>query len=121
MKNILKILIIVFVILFFIIKGLIEDYQLKKNNKYSIGVIINFSSTTESSYMFEFYYYINNNKYKAVQNTYEKRDDLVGKRFYVKFNPNNPDNCLMILDYPVPDCIKDAPQDGWKKIPTKCP
>ncbi len=107
--------------MFFVIKGLIEDYQLEKKFKYSIGVIISFKSTTESSFMFDFNYLVKNKRFKAMQNIYEKRYDLVHTRFYVKFNPDNPDNCLLLLDYPVPDCIIEAPAEGWEKIPSKCP
>jgi len=105
----------------FVFKGLIEDYQLEKKFKYTLGIIYNFQSKSRAGYMFEHEYYVNGKKYKSRQNIYESRRDLVGKRFYVKFNPNNPDNCLMLLEYPVQDCIKDAPPEGWEKIPIKCP
>ena len=120
-KKILKISFLVLIIIFFIIKALIEDNQLEKNHRFTIGSIFSFEKKGRNGYMFENEYYVGGEKYKSIQNIYENRRDLVGKRFYVKFNPDNPDNCLMLLDYPVPDCIKEAPAEGWEKIPTKCP
>lgn len=42
---------------------------------------------------------------------------ILGNRYYVKFETNNPKNSQILLNKPVPDSIKEAPSQGWDKIP----
>ncbi len=48
--------------------------------------------------------------YKALKN------DYLYTRFLVKYQPSNPKNCKIMLDYRVKEGVK-APPDGWDSIP----
>ena len=42
---------------------------------------------------------------------------VLGGRYYLKFAVEDPDNCELYQNKPVPDSIKTAPSEGWLKIP----
>ena len=41
----------------------------------------------------------------------------VGKRFIVKYIEDEENLSYILLEYPVPDSIKEAPPEGWEKLP----
>lgn len=42
---------------------------------------------------------------------------VLGGRYYLKFAIEDPDNCELYQNKPVPHSIKTAPPEGWLKIP----
>jgi len=111
------------IILFFIIlniiilKNIIDNQSLKRESRYTIGEITGVLANGNSGYRITFDYYVQGNKYSAFDGIYKNNKKLVGKRFYVKFSPNNYKNCKLLLDKPVLLNIKEAPKEGWDNIP----
>ena len=46
-----------------------------------------------------------------------KKNRLLEKRFLVRYVYDDIDLEEILLEYPVPDSIKEAPPEGWKKKP----
>ena len=46
-----------------------------------------------------------------------KKNRLLEKRFLVRYVYDDIDLEEILLEYPVPDSIKEAPPEGWKKMP----
>jgi hypothetical protein len=95
----------------------IEEYLLKQDHRYTIGIILkitpNIDSGPDATYYFRF-----NGVYQEEFISINTRPFVqVGQRYYVKFYPH----CLSIsrieTDKPVPDVIKEAPPAGWEELP----
>lgn len=62
-----------------------------------------------------FRYIINGVLYLSQTPPYDK--SLIGKRFYVAYLDDDKKDGVILLFYPVPDSIKEAPSNGWNTIP----
>ena len=114
---------IISIILFFIIifsvfiKNIYNNKLLEKSSKYTIGNIISINPNGNAGYRIYFTYEVNNKSYKAFGGIYRNNKNLIGKRYYIKFSPSNPNICKLLLEKEVPENIKNAPPEGWDKIP----
>ena len=101
------------------IYSLHQDRLLKNNHKFTIGVPYQYKIYADAPPEFEYFYFYNEIKYIQYESDFEiKKPKLaLHKRFYVMFNPDNPKNSKLLLDFPVPDSIREAPPEGWDKIP----
>lgn len=92
--------------------------NLRKNHKFTIGIPFKYNIIPDGNEL-EYYYYIMDEKYIQSQSDFpcEKPKQTLHKRFYLMFNPDNPKNSKLLLDFPVPDSIREAPPEGWNKIP----
>ncbi|MBN2757119.1 MAG: hypothetical protein JXR51_08085 [Bacteroidales bacterium] len=105
------------IIIYIIIKSQYESKKRADNPQYTIGLIINVRARAKLSVALEYSFKVNYEGYKSIRGIEKYNTKLIGKRFYVKFESGNPDNCEILLDKPVPDSIKEAPPEGWAKIP----
>jgi hypothetical protein len=104
---------------FCIIYNVFTCKRLERDGIYSIATIEKVEGARSGKMVHLSYKYQN----KTVQNSYiedvtraSKND--VGKRVFIKFRPTDPDGDFdLIEDKPVPDSIKEAPVDGWEKLP----
>jgi hypothetical protein len=118
---------IVFIVILIIIglfnknNNLKSDLDRRTNPKYTIGSTLrqykNFRSPNPSvKYRIE----VDN---KELEEFEEIPDFLNGKiiieggRYYVQLSSKNPSNCKLLLEYPVPDSISEAPDHGWVYMP----
>lgn len=104
----------------YIIYIAVKSYNDKKErnlkSKYTIGIVIKISPLSKSGYNLKHIYKINHILYKSSR-IIDEKENYLNKRFYVKFESDNPNNCEILLDKPVHDSIKEAPPEGWDKIP----
>ena len=91
--------------------------RLREKGRYTIGYIYQHSRHKGGATI----YY----KYKVGGKLYYSKDTaggikknrLLEKRFLVRYVYDEIDLSEILLEYPVPDSIKEAPPEGWKKKP----
>ena len=91
--------------------------RLREKGRYTIGYIYQHSRHKGGATI----YY----KYKVGGKLYYSKDTaggikknrLLEKRFLVRYVYDDIDLSEILLEYPVPDSIKEAPLEGWKKKP----
>lgn len=95
-----------------------QDKLLQNNHRYTYGIPYKYNIIPDGNEL-EYYYFVKGEKYKQSQSDYpcDKPKQSLQKRFYIMFNPDNPKNSKLLLDFPVPDSITEAPPEGWDKIP----
>ena len=115
--NIIVVIVFFIIIIALIARNAIEKKSLNKESKFTIGEITKIEPNGNSGYRIYFKYYVLGKEYKAFGGIYKWNNDLIGKHFYVRFSPTNPDNCELLLEKPVRSDVKSAPSEGWEKIP----
>jgi hypothetical protein len=104
-------------------RQLLADSERKKSLRYTIGVTENIHRNLKSSTPnVQYYYYVNFIKYSDFESIYKQNEGKVianGGRYFVEFSNTNHGNGKLLLDYPVPDSISNAPFLGWTKIPER--
>lgn len=119
-NNIAKKVIIVGGILFIIFNIYSYYFALEANKRYSIGKVEKISSGSKGSYTVSFTFQINNKIILAREQIYSYSDSMIGKSYFIKCNYKKPKFSFILLNCPVPDSIKEAPPEGWEKLPCKC-
>ena len=92
--------------------------ELKNKHGFTIGIPFKHNIMPDGNEL-EYYYFVKGEKYIQTQSDFpcEKPKHALHKSFYVMFNPDNPKNSKLLLDYPVSDSITEAPPEGWDIIP----
>jgi len=104
-------------ILFVVSKYYIDNNNLKKNHRVTIGYVHDYETLIKSGYNIYFYYHVEENKYSSESIIYDNPNIYLNKRYFVLFSPSNPKNCRILLNKEVPKNIKKVPPNGWEKIP----
>ena len=104
-------------ILYIVVKSYNDKIERNLKTKYTIGKVENIRARANLDYALDFSFNVNNITFDAIWGVESVNKALIGSRFFVKFESGNPDNCEILLDKPVPDSIKEAPPEGWDKIP----
>jgi len=108
---------ILLIIAFIIVRN---NRMLHDNHKFTIGTPIRYDVNSNTSNDLVYIYFVNNVRYMqdspCSDYSFSYRS-LINRNFYVMFNPDNPKNSKLLLDFPVPDSIREAPPEGWDKIP----
>ena len=109
-------------ILFGVIISIIRGIKLENSHMYTIGQLYKIGGGGRSSPSLYYKYNINNKLFNVIHSQVTKNKIFsskaeIGKRYYVKFEKDNPKNSEMLTDYPVPDSIKEAPVNGWDTLP----
>ena len=109
----------VFIILAFFYGKFISAPKFEKRGKYTIGKFESFGSKRGGMYGVKFSFKTGNKINLGESNYSESRFNktYIGKRFLVKYVEDEEDLSTILLEYPVPDSIKEAPPNGWKKLP----
>jgi len=115
--NLIGIIVFFLIIIALIARNVLENKSLKEESRFTIGEITKIEPNISSGYRIYFDYYVLDKKYEAFGGIYKKDDDLIGKRFYVRFSPANPNNCELLLEKPVRSDVKNCPPEGWERIP----
>lgn len=119
MKKILNIAGIIFfivIITMVILKYFFNKDTLEKNHKYSVCVVTRFEGV-KGGFSVGYTFNVDHSENIVSEIVQEGNKSVIGKRFYVMFYPSNPKNSKVLLNKPVPDSIKEAPPEGWDKIP----
>ncbi|OFX24416.1 MAG: hypothetical protein A2041_01165 [Bacteroidetes bacterium GWA2_31_9b] len=103
--------------LYFFIKAIYLNNILNIKGKYSYGKII---EAKQAKLQYTVYYRFKVGRIEYVNcdliDKFNKKS--IGKWFYVKFDPNNPDNnSTIFIDKPVSDTTLEVPKNGWEYIP----
>ena len=111
------------VLLVSLLNSYLDDYKLKKEHKYTIGVVKKISVNARLGENIYFTTFVKGDKYEINEIIYidiygYNTTNIINKRFLVKYQPSNPENCKIMLDYRVRDGVK-APLDGWDSIPIR--
>ena len=96
----------------------IKQHQLRTYPRYTIGTTTGAYWTLGSGKQVE-YIYVTNNQIHKLSNEHEYDSKVIGGRYFVKYDTEDPSISKLLQDKPVPDSIKTAPPDGWKEIPVK--
>jgi len=94
-----------------------SENDLNKNKHFTIGYATGKGWSGGSILNYE--YYINNEKIKGGMRFNGDYDLYIGKRYFVKFSSKYHGNAKILVNMPVPDSIKKAPQMGWDSIEFK--
>jgi len=104
-------------------KRLQADSDRKANHRYTIGITGNIYKNIKSSTPnVKYYYYVGAVKYSGDESIYKHNEGNIepgGGRYFVEFSSKNPGNGKLLLDYPVPMSIANAPSLGWDHIPER--
>ena len=107
------------IIIAFLYGQVIIAPKFEKKGRYTIGIFNKYLYKSGGAYDIFFSYKVKNTMFK--NRTNYPSDDFdgseVGKRFIVKYVEDEESLSYILLEYPVPDSIKDAPPEGWKKKP----
>ena len=105
---------LVILLMFYFLSKKEDELELK--GRYTIGEIQNIYPV-RGYFNVKFSYKINNKNFESVNNINKNENAKIGLMFFVKFSPDNPKNSKILLDYLVPNNIKEVPKNGWEKIP----
>ena len=91
--------------------------RLREKGRYTIGYIYQHSRHKGGASIYYEYKVGNKLYYSNTAAGGIKKDRLLEKRFLVRYVYDDIDLEEILLEYPVPDSIKEAPSEGWKKKP----
>jgi len=117
--GIIFILCVIGFMIFKYFEGKQKSIKLNEDHRYTVAVLTRYSSSTFGEKLF-FSYKVQKHNIKSIQNqslTNNDFDKLKELHFYVMYCPEDPKVCVLFLNFPVPDSIKNAPPDGWSKMP----
>lgn len=92
-----------------------QDFKkkIKSKGRFTIGRITKYHGGRPPYLIFE--YTVDGVLYYSDTTPGDKT--LIGKRFYVTFLEEDKKDGVILLFYPVPDNIKEAPREGWSRMP----
>ena len=94
----------------------INEPKLREKGKYTIGIIYDYSQHKGGATIY--YKFRTGNKFYYSNTTSGKdKKELLNKKFLLRYVEGEEDISRILLEYPVPDSIKEAPPEGWKKLP----
>ncbi len=91
--------------------------KLREKGKYTIGIIYDYSQHKGGATIYYEYKTENKLYYSNAGAGWKEKESLLEKRFLVRYVYDEIDLSEILLVYPVPDSIKEAPPEGWKKKP----
>jgi hypothetical protein len=97
--------------------------QMWANARYTIAVTNGTTHGLKTTLPFVgFYYYVNGMKFNSSYNIDLKEYPIQteGGRYLVVFSSKDSKFCEFQYNCPVPDSIKDSPDEGWIKPPFNC-
>ena len=94
----------------------INEPKLREKGKYTIGYIYKYSPHKGGASIY--YKFKTGNKFYYSNTTSGKdKKELLNKKFLLRYVEGEEDISRILLEYTVPDSIKEAPPEGWKKKP----
>ena len=93
-----------------------DQPKLREKGRYTIGYIYKYRKRLKGADI-SYYKYNVRNKLWYGSTIDGESEELIHKRFLVKYVEGEEDISRILPEYPVPDSIKEAPPEGWKKIP----
>lgn len=124
-RSIISAIVVVIALLFFVIfnEGRLTQKATDRvaNRMYAIGVTgkkIHSFKSSKPTVDYTFRYGVQEiESYQHIDAQFEQSVVANGGRYYVEFSSKDPSNSKLLLAYPVPDSITDAPGQGWTYMP----
>ena len=91
--------------------------KLREKGKYTVGIIYDYSQHKGGATIYYEYKAENKLYYSNAGAGWKEKESLLEKRFLIKYVEGEENRSRILLEYPVPDSIKEAPPEGWKKMP----
>lgn len=93
--------------------------NLHSNHKFTVGKTFKISYSSYGGDDLFFYYNVGGKRFEStmLSDGYYPEKKHLHKRFYVMYDPDDPQNSELQIAFPVPDSIIEAPPEGWDKIP----
>ena len=100
-----------------LLKGFfIDRARLREKGRYTIGYVYDYGRRLKKSNEAYYQYKVGNElRYSFVTSNEPKK--YLHKRFLVQYLEEEENMSEMFLQYPIPDSIKEAPPEGWEKMP----
>lgn len=108
---------LLFIYTAYVIYCQLSHNEIDKNGKYTIAKVTDFKMNFRNGYTVYYEYNVSNHLYKESLLVSQDYTNIIGYRFFAKFNPNKPKHSYIILDKPALSKFLDAPPGGWEKIP----
>ena len=122
MKKLNKIRVILVAVTIFCIINyynvVIPKQELERNHKFIIGNIYEVKYQSEGGKSSYFEFIIKNKKFYGVTTIGSGYEDQyqTGSKLFVKFNPENPENCTVLIGVEIPKFLKNN-ETGWRNLP----
>jgi hypothetical protein len=104
------------IIIFFAVREIIIKEKLRKNIRYTVGVVKKISVPVEGGPMADYEYEVNKKKYIGTFTINEKPEINIKDKFFVKFNVYSPNVSFPLVENKITIDLM-APDSGWKHIP----
>lgn len=115
--NLIGKIIFALLFIFLISRNIYNHYSLRSSHRFTIGIVEAIEINSKGGFSVHFSYNVFLKELNGSTIVYQFDKSLVGSKFYVRFSTSNHKNCEILLEKRVPTHIKEAPPEGWKKIP----
>jgi len=115
-----KTIIIIIAILGYVIYAIyceLAHNKIIEDGKYTVAKVTDFKTNFKNGYTVYYQYNVFNQLYSEKMHVSQDYNNIIGKSFYAKFNPERPKDCFIILDKPVSSKNLNPPKNGWNNIP----
>ena len=107
------------IIIAFLYGQFITAPKFRERGRYTIGIFYKYRYKKGGAYDIFYTYKVKNILFKGRYNysstNFDKSD--LGRKFLVEYVDGEEDLSSILMDCIVPDSIKEAPPEGWKKMP----
>lgn len=118
MKNFLKMVCAVLIIVLIVVYLNYRDHRftqlLKEQGRFTIGYAFGVAGNVNVPAV-RFKYYVDGKYFECSQSI--KNNNIIHHYFYVIFTGKDPSKARILLYYPIPNKIREAPNNGWETIP----
>jgi|SRR5699024_3732497 len=114
-KKFISFIVLVSIVIILLIIQNKNDKLLSGVGHYTVGKIIEKKIVAGAGPTYIYEYNVNNKMFRKKGSSGFKGYE--NKYYFVIFNPNNPKESEVLINFKVPDSIKEAPEDGWRELP----
>ncbi len=95
--------------------------RIENEGVYVIGDITKIGKGVKRSHTLKYTFIYQGKKYNSSDKIYEKKNELIGRRYLVKILPEDPKINQILFDKRIQCDTLSAPYNGWKEIPSHFP
>lgn len=92
-----------------------------ENGRFTIGITLSLHKNFRSPNPYVKFIFSANGRdwtdFQEIPNFLHGKITDKGGRYFVHYYTEDPSNCQMLLEYPVPDSLQEAPDSGWVAFP----
>ena len=91
--------------------------KIVKNGKYTVTKVTDFKTNFRNGYTVYYQNKVSNHLNQEKMHVSQDYNNIIGRHFYAKFNPERLRDCFIILDKPVSTKFWNASENGWENTP----